>query len=143
MPGKHSYKIFGAEANVRRCLIEIMTRMFKQTTKTENVSENKSPSTNPTAIFVTTINPDSSITEVKKDTQSNTNEEQVKYTPVEQKSTFTLIMLITSQGQEVLKSRTKRFEENHSMMVFFFVENWSFFGGLLQQRLNVVVTNVR
>jgi len=123
LPGKHSYKIFGAEANVRRCLIEIMTRMFKQTTKTENVSENKSPSTNPTAIFVTTINPDSSITEVKKDTQSNTNEEQVKYTPVEQKSTFTLIMLITSQGQEVLK------------------KNWSFFGGLLQQRLNVVVTN--
>jgi hypothetical protein len=28
---KHSYKIFGTEADVRKCLIEIMNRMFKLT----------------------------------------------------------------------------------------------------------------
>jgi hypothetical protein len=74
----------------------------------------------PTAIFVTTINPDSSITEEKKpittltpnqNEEKNDNkdetieEEQYKFIPLERKPEYTFIILITSQGQEVLKSR--------------------------------------
>ncbi len=30
---KHSYKIFGTEANVRKCLVETMNRMFKRSNR--------------------------------------------------------------------------------------------------------------
>jgi hypothetical protein len=83
----------------------------------EKSDENSPP--HPTAIFVTTINPDSSITEEQKpitpltpnpneeksDAQDeNTEEEQYKFVPLERKPEYTFIVLITSQGQEVLKS---------------------------------------
>lgn len=69
----------------------------------------------------TTINIESSVTEDKTTATatadsivSNTNEgktdehvedEQVKYVPLERKPNYTFIMLISSQGQEVLKSK--------------------------------------
>lgn len=99
-----------------------MNRMFKrpnrnenntqQTTATKNEkteeTDDKSPP-HPTSIFVTTINPDSSITEEQKvltpatpnKTEENTD---LKFTPLERKSKYTFIMLISHQGQEVLKS---------------------------------------
>jgi len=55
-------------------------------------------------------------------------------------------MLISSQGQEVLKSKDliqSWFFSSNYFKNFIFPENWSFFAGSLQQRLNVVVTNVR
>ncbi|CAF0806853.1 unnamed protein product [Rotaria sordida] len=198
---KHSYKIFGTESNVRKCLMEIMNRMFKRSNRssqrnynqqaTPNVEKHQetevlldkevndisSPSTsslviatNPDSAIVeeqksdtptisnieqtqetevsvendksgekspshpTSINPDSSITEEKKSIDPNlpnTNEEksdsieqeQIKFIPLERKPQYTFIMLISSQGQEVLK------------------KNWNFFAGSLQQRLNVIVMN--
>src|SRR5690348_13897380 len=81
-------------------------------------SDDKSPP-HPTSIFVTTINPNSSITEKKKPITSvttninkkkhktkneNIEQEQVKYIPLEKQPQYTFILLITSQGQEVLKS---------------------------------------
>jgi len=80
--------------------------------------EDESPP-HPTSIFVTTINPDSSITEEKKPIipttpnpneekidakDENIEEEQYKFIPLERKPEYTFIILITSQGQEVLKS---------------------------------------
>jgi hypothetical protein len=128
-PTKHSYKIFGTEANVRQCLMEIMNRIFKRSnrsTKRENNPEStvaeeteistgesllneKSPP-HPTSIFVTTINPDSSITEENKSITPSTNEEnieqeQLKFVPLERKRQYTFIMLISTQGQEALKSK--------------------------------------
>ena len=40
---KHSYKIFGTEANVRKCLVEIMNRMFKRSNQqaASNTEETK------------------------------------------------------------------------------------------------------
>ncbi|CAF0953805.1 unnamed protein product [Rotaria sordida] len=153
-PTKHSFKIFGTEANVRKCLIELMNRMFKhlnrttiqndseninQQTPTQNIekpqetevsidnekSDDKSSSSHVTSEVITTINPDSSISEEKTDTNKDDNieQEQLKFIPIERKPEYTFSMLITSQGQEVLK------------------KNWSFFAGSLQQRLNVTVTN--
>ncbi len=126
-PTKHSYKIFGTEANVRKCLIEIMNRVFKQSnrsTKTENTdpepavveenkTENEKSPPHPTSIFVTTINPDSSITEEKKaitpstpaTNDETTEQEQLKFVPLERKRQYTFIMLISTQGQEALKSK--------------------------------------
>lgn len=76
-----------------------------------NLVEEKS-SPQPTSIFVTTINPDSSITEenmpitpltpATHDEQAT--KEPVKFVPMERKQEYSFIMLITSQGQEVLKS---------------------------------------
>src|SRR5690349_20085746 len=98
--------------------------MFRQVILNENfqihrtfflLENDKSPPP-PTTIFVTTINPDSSITEETKPitpSTSNTNEEksgdhteqeQVKFIPLERKRQWTFIILISSQGQEVLKS---------------------------------------
>ena len=58
----------------------------------------------PTSIFVTTINPDSSVTEEKKTiTPSASKNEPTPLT--EHKSQWTFILLISSQGQEVLKSK--------------------------------------
>jgi hypothetical protein len=80
--------------------------------------DDKSPP-HPTSIFVTTINPDSSITEEKKpitpatpnineeksDTKDENNEQEpFKFVPLERKPEYSFIILITSQGQEVLKS---------------------------------------
>ncbi|CAF2581483.1 unnamed protein product [Rotaria sp. Silwood2] len=202
---KHSYKIFGTESNMRKCLIEIMNRMFKRsnrltqhdhnenrnqqgTPNTEKLQETEvlldteandksSPSTsslvtttNPdsstieeqklvtpttpnieqiqetdvstendktdkkSSLHSTSINPDSSITEEKipidsilpttnEEKNDNIEPEQVKFIPLERKPQYTFVMLISSQGQEVLK------------------KNWIFFAGSLQQRLNVVVMN--
>ncbi|CAF1252676.1 unnamed protein product [Adineta steineri] len=165
-PPKHSFKVFGTEANVRKCLIEIMNRPHKPSTRSTNQGDtetnNQSTTTTnneeshetevsadnektdenslpqPTSIFVTTINPDSSITEEKKPfapSTSNTNEEKsdtkdetteqekLKFVPLERKPEYTFTILITSQGQEVLK------------------KNWNFFAGSLQQRLKVTVIN--
>ncbi|CAF3317372.1 unnamed protein product [Rotaria socialis] len=163
-PTKHSLKIFGTEVNVRKCSIDIMNRMFKQvnrstiqsesenneqqTTATSNVKSNetevsedheklgeKSAENSPSAL-VSTINPESSITEETKSlTAPNPNKEKLdakdessepekcKFVPLERKPEYTFILLITGQGQEVLK------------------KNWTFFAGSLQQRLNVTVTN--
>ncbi|CAF3338437.1 unnamed protein product [Rotaria sp. Silwood1] len=165
-PTKHSFKILGTEANVRKCLIDIMNRMFKhfhrstiqndtennnQQTPTINIekthgtqvstdnekSDDKSSSQSTSAI-TTTTNPDSSTDEENKpitpstlntndekaDTKDdNIEQEQFKFIPLERKPEYTFVMLITSQGQEVLK------------------KNWNFFAGSLQQRLNVTVTN--
>jgi hypothetical protein len=54
-------------------------------------------------------------------------------------------MLISSQGQEVLKSKDLIQSYFFLLIIknFIFSENWSFFAGSLQQRLNVVITNVR
>jgi len=53
-------------------------------------------------------------------------------------------MLISSQGQEVLKRKDLMLSLFLIIENFiFFLENWNFFAGSLQQRLNVVVTNVR
>ncbi|CAF3332901.1 unnamed protein product [Rotaria socialis] len=68
----------------------------------------------------TSINPDSSINHEKP---NDTEHEQLAFKPLERKHQFTFIMLISNQGQEVLK------------------KNWNFFAGSLQQRLNVVVLN--
>ena len=131
-PPKHSYKIFGTEANVRQCLMEIMNRTFKRPNRStqreettnpqpaskpepavgeENEKEKSPPQ--PICIFVTTINPDSSITEEQKSITPSTpttneetvEQEQVKFVPLERKRPYTFIMLITSQGQEALKSK--------------------------------------
>ncbi|CAF0787904.1 unnamed protein product [Adineta ricciae] len=157
---KHSYKIFGTEANVRKCLVEIMNRMFKRSdqpavsnneetkisTESSAIDEGKvapEPSTDaekskestteekneqddclshPTSIFVTTINPDSSVTEEKKTIIPSTpNNESPPL--AERKSQWTFILLISSQGQEALK------------------KNWKFFADALQQRLNIIVAN--
>ena len=149
---KHSFKVSGTEANVRKCLIETLNRMFKSSNRssTQNDAENNNQSTSsttveetevstskfpgekvrtiisscladektpePATIFVTTINPDSSITEEQKlvtpstpneneeKTEETTEEEQYKFVPMERKPEYTFILLITSQGQEVLKS---------------------------------------
>lgn len=81
-------------------------------------SDEKSPP-HPTSVFVTTINRDSSINEEKKPIapttpnkneektetkDENVEEEQFKFIPLERKPEYTFIILITSQGQEVLKS---------------------------------------
>ncbi|CAF4379911.1 unnamed protein product [Rotaria sp. Silwood2] len=165
-PTKHSFKIFGTEANVRICLLDVMNRMFKhfnrstiqndsehnnQQTPTINIekpnetevstdnekSDDKS-SSHSTSVIITTTSSDSSISEEKKPmtpSTAKTNEEKIdtkddnieqepfKFIPLERKPEYTFLMLITSQGQEVLK------------------KNWSFFAGSLQQRLNVTVTN--
>jgi len=121
---KHSFKLDGTETNVEKCLIELLNRMFKLSTpndKDKSTTPTKSPE--PTAIFVTTINPDASITEEKKALTSSNDEEKAKFVPLERKPEYALTILITGQGQEVLK------------------KNWSFFAGPLQQRLNVVVMN--
>jgi hypothetical protein len=88
------------------------------TDKLDEKSDETSPP-HPTAIFVTTINPDSSITEEQKPItpstpnpteektdvkDESTEEEQYKFVPLERKPEYTFIILITSQGQEVLKS---------------------------------------
>ncbi|CAF0936876.1 unnamed protein product [Adineta ricciae] len=152
-PPKHAFKIFGTEANVRKCLIDLLNRIFKQPSRstTQNDSEDcqrstptasneettkddQNSSSDPTSIFVTTINPDSSITEEKKPIVPSTpdfnevkedsqEQEQYKFVPLERKPEYTFTMLITGQGQEVLK------------------KNWNFFAGSLQQRLNVTVMN--
>lgn len=152
---KHSFKASGTEANVRKCLIETLNRMFKSSNQssTQNDAENNNQSTSsttvektedstskfpdeivrtiissclddeqtpePATIFVTTINPDSSITEEQKlitpstpnenedkteTKEETTEEEQYKFVPIERKPEYTFILLITSQGQEVLKS---------------------------------------
>ena len=126
-------------------------------------AEEKSPP-HPTSIFVTTINPDSSITEEKKpitpatpnlkeetcaEKDESLAEESVKFVPLEKKRDYTFNILITSQGQEVLKSKDfldkPRTDWSSRRRSFFAsrIENWSFFAGSLQQRLNLVVTNVR
>ena len=113
--------------NVQKCLIEVMKRMFKTSNEDEKEilnsknNEEKDLSPQPTSIFVTTINPDSSITEEKKPFTPTTpiineekveqenpsnDDEQLKFVPLERKPEYTFIMLITSQGQEVLKSAT-------------------------------------
>ncbi|CAF3426312.1 unnamed protein product [Rotaria sp. Silwood1] len=202
---KHSYKIFGTESSVRKCLIEIMNRMFKRsnrsTQRDHNENHNQRATSNieklqetevlldkeinekssvSTSLLVTETNPDSSaieeqnsviptisnieqtqetevssendktdeksslhlpsinvdssITEETKSIDpisSSTNEEkndnieqeQIKFIPLERKPQYTFVMLISSQGQEVLK------------------KSWSFFAGSLQQRLNIVVMN--
>jgi len=51
-------------------------------------------------------------------------------------------MLISSQGQEVLKSKDL-IQSFRIIKNLIFLENWNFFAGSLQQRLNVVVMNVR
>jgi hypothetical protein len=62
--------------------------------------------------------------EEKTDVKDESIEEELyKFVPLERKREYTFIILITSQGQEVLK------------------KNWNFFAGSLQQRLNVIVTN--
>jgi hypothetical protein len=85
----------------------------------DNEKSDDKSSPQPTSIFVTTINPDSSVSEEKKSiipSISNDNEEksdtkdenieegQYKFIPLERKPEYTFIILITSQGQEVLKS---------------------------------------
>jgi hypothetical protein len=86
--------------------------------------ENEKSPPHPTSIFITTINPDSSIIEEQKPitpstpnineekTDENIEQEQFKFVPLERKPQFTFIMLISSQGQEVLKS-------NDSTSIFF------------------------
>ena len=127
--------------------------MFFVSSEDEQVEEKSPP--HPTSIFVTTINPDSSITEEKKpitpatptlkeetsvEKDGSVAEEPVKFVPLEKKRDYTFTILITSQGQEVLKSKDSLGERhsNESSRI----ENWSFFAGSLQQRLNLVVTNV-
>jgi hypothetical protein len=39
---KHSYKIFGTEANVRKCLVETMNRMFKRSNRPIQRDHNES-----------------------------------------------------------------------------------------------------
>ena len=146
-PTKHSFKVSATESNARKCLIEMVNRMFKyqhrsptvqgenenntnqpavptdaqknqETEVSTDKSDDKSPP-HPTTIFVTTINPDSSITEEQKPITPSTpnpneektdakdesvEEEQYKFVPLERQPEYTLIILITSQGQEVLKS---------------------------------------
>ncbi|UJR23375.1 hypothetical protein I4U23_026384 [Adineta vaga] len=184
---KHSYKVFGAEANIRKCLVEVMNRMYKRskqhdrqttTTTTEKSEETKTStdskptvtSTNSSEIEVLesaqTLTTDvektveSFVEKEKNDNESlphhsdtsvtgeekpiipstpNTSEEpsdttneskndstkqkEMIFTPLERKPEFTFILLISSQGQEVLK------------------KHWNIFAGPLQQRLNVIVTN--
>ena len=78
--------------------------------------DDQNSSSDPTSIFVTTINPDSSVTEEKKPIPSSTSDfnevkeenqeqEQYKFVPLERKPEYTFTMLITGQGQEVLKSK--------------------------------------
>ena len=78
--------------------------------------DDQNSSSDPTSIFVTTINPDSSVTEEKKPIPSSTSnfnevkeenqeQEQYKFVPLERKPEYTFTMLITGQGQEVLKSK--------------------------------------
>ena len=173
-PTKHSYKVFGTEANVRLCLMEVMNRIFKRSKKqpskesgtstsekgqeqredssslsSPNVSGDEKPSaeSQPTSIFVTTINPDSSITEETKPMTPSTptvkeESSEPKCVPIERKREYTFVTLITSQGQEVLKSNELPIDFESTWM-FSILENWSFFAGALQQRLNVVVANVR
>lgn len=149
---KHSFKVSGTEANVRKSLIEIVNRMFKSSNRssTQNDGDNNNPSTTvekseetevstsklsddkntddqtpqPAPIFVTTINPDSSVTEEQKlvtpstpneneeKPEETTEEEQYKFVPIERKPEYTFILLITSQGQEVLKSMRIFFSRN-------------------------------
>jgi hypothetical protein len=194
---KYSYKIFGTEANVRKCLIEIMNRMFKRSNRSSQRDIEKSPEIettddkslppptsifvttinrdssiteekktvtpnientdseklddksppHPTTIFVTTINPDSSITEEKKTitpttNDDNTEQEELKFIPLERKPQYTFVALISNQGQEVLKSKDS-LRSIFCLLKILFSENWSFFAGSLQQRLNVIVANVR
>ncbi|CAF1346917.1 unnamed protein product [Adineta steineri] len=179
---KHSYKIFGTEANVRKCLVEIMNRIFKQSNRSTHHDYNKTndeeklqiaePSTDNSCITeetkplgstsktteeievsienknvddelsknlastcMITTNPDLSAVDEKETSNSNTrniNEEksniniepeQLKFMQLQLSSQFTFILLISNQGQEVLK------------------KNWNFFAESLQQRLNVIVTN--
>ena len=128
----------------------------------ENADDDGS-SSHPTSIFVTTINPDSSVTEEKKSITSstpNTNEEKtddaketktshveeepLKFIPLERKPQYTFVMLISNQGQEVLKSKDMNLIFLLSLLLYYdCLENWTFFAGSLQQRLNVVVNNVR
>ena len=115
----------------------------------DNAIEEKS-SPQPTSIFVTTINPDSSITEenmpITPSTptarEENTEKEPVKFVPLERKVEYSFIMLITTQGQEVLKSNHLPLTREFILLSSVIIENWSFFAGSLQQRLNVTVTNV-
>jgi hypothetical protein len=111
----------------------------------------------PVTIFVTTINSDSAIIEEQKRVtpstpneneektetkEGTTEEEQYKFVPIERKPEYTFILLITSQGQEVLKSMRIFLTKQLEIFLIFIIENWSFFAGSLQQRLNVTVTNV-
>jgi hypothetical protein len=87
---------------------KMIENVFLETEK----SDDKSPPP-PTTIFVTTINPDSSITEENKPitpTTPNTNDdkhepEEIKFIPLERKRQYTFIVLISNPGQEVLKSK--------------------------------------
>ena len=140
-------------------MIELLNRMFKLSTpneKEKSNTPNKSPQ--PSAIFITTINPDSSITEETKPytpstpvineekvepEKSTTDDDKLKFVPLERKPEYGLTILITSQGQEVLKSSSVEREKRLGFSTFcFLAENWSFFVGPLQQRLNVIVNNV-
>ena len=78
-----------------------------QTTTTEekaSTNENEKSSSQPTTIFVTTINADSSITEEKKSITPSTPLTD-EFVPLERQQQLTFIMLISSQGQEVLRSK--------------------------------------
>lgn len=111
--------------------MEVMNRIFKRSKKQqpnesgtspsekgrdqrENVSGDEKPSaeSQPTSIFVTTINPDSSITEETKPMTPSTptvteDNSEPKCVPIERKREYTFVTLITSQGQEVLKSNDR------------------------------------
>ena len=80
------------------------TESTTTTEENQSVNENENCSAQPTTIFVTTINTDSSITEEKKSITPSTPliDELV---PMERKQQYTFIMLISNQGQEVLRSK--------------------------------------
>lgn len=92
-----------------------MNRMFKRSnrsTQIENSTKDKTDEDQPTnenetsstTIFVTTINTDSSITEEKKSITPSTPLTD-ELGPMERQQQSTFIMLISNQGQEVLRSK--------------------------------------
>lgn len=92
-----------------------MNRMFKRSTRStqiENSTKDKTDEDQPTnenetsstTIFVTTINTDSSITEEKKSITPSTPLTD-ELGPMERQQQSTFIMLISNQGQEVLRSK--------------------------------------
>lgn len=95
-----------------------MNRMFKRSTRSTQIenstkdktdedqptNENETSSSKPTTIFVTTINTDSSITEEKKSITPSTPLTD-ELGPMERQQQSTFIMLISNQGQEVLRSK--------------------------------------
>lgn len=124
---KFCYKLFGVESKVRGFLIDAIGKICKS--KSEEKSEKI------TTLFVTTINPDASITEQEKSIPKQDENQQ-------NSTEFGMNFLLSKKEKQILESK-KKIDFRFSKKTFSSIENWNFLVEFIEEKQNVTLAQVK